>query len=383
MIVEDQLDSGVGRIRPARGTPLALVPRQTIRIALHLRLLKVRRQWNKEAPTMNAICNSETAWQLQRIPLAAITVDPAIQQRAAGTSQDVVADYAEAMRDGVVFPPIDVFSNEDGVFYLADGFHRWKARQQSAHPDVEEIECRVHPGNRDDALLFACGANTQHGLRRSRSDKIKAVTTLLCSEQWSGWSAREVARQCGVSHRFVATVRRAHLETRPDAGPPEDAASASADSSATDRPDVAPDRRRMVRRGGRRYRMNTARIGRGRSTPGRRKKVAPKPKLHSLAWSEANAAERVRFIEAAGRRSLEDALDASQPLDEVARVERAFDRFERVLRSASEPARQTFLEQCRDEIMALSQAAEPAVGDEAVPAALARANAQGGGIGYE
>jgi hypothetical protein len=111
--------------------------------------------------------------------------------------------------------------------------------------------------------------------------------------------------------------------------------------------------------------------------------TAAKPKLHSLAWSEANAAESVRFIDAAGRRSLEDALDASQPLDEVARVERAFDRFERVLRSASEPARQTFLEQCRDEIMALTQAAEPAVGDEAVPAALARANAQGGGIGYE
>jgi ParB-like nuclease domain len=322
---------------------------------------------------MNAIGNSEAEYQLQRIPLAAITVDPEIQQRAAGTSQDIVADYAEAMRDGVAFPPIDVFRDEDGTFYLADGFHR-KLAQQSAYPGVEEIECKVHPGNRDDALLFACGANAQHGLPRSRSDKIKAVTTILRSEQWSGWSDREVGRQCRVSHPFVATVRRDHLETCPDAAPPEDAATASADPSATDAPSVAPDRGRTVRRGGRRYRMNTARIGRGRSTPGRRKKVAPKPKLNSLAWSEANAAERARFIEAVGRRSLEDALDASQPPDEVW-LKLIFRRIQRVLQAASEPARQRFLDQCRDEIVALTQAAEPPVRDEAVSAALARAKA--------
>jgi hypothetical protein len=321
---------------------------------------------------MNAVDETET--EVRRIPRTAIIVDPAIQQRAAGTSQDVVADYADAMRDGLEFPPIDVFGTEDGGFYPADGFHRLEARR-SAHPDAEEIECRVHPGNRDDALLFACGANTQHGLRRNRSDKTKAVATLLCSEQWSEWSDREIARQCGVSHGFVAAVRRTHLETCPDVGSPEDAASASADPRATAAPGVAPDTPRTVRRGGRRYRMNTARIGRGRSTPGRRKKVAPKPKLNSLAWSEANAAERARFIEAAGRGSVEDALDASQPLDEVSRLRLSFRRFERVLRAASEPARQTFLEQRRDKIMALTKAAEPPGGDESVPAALARANA--------
>jgi hypothetical protein len=49
----------------------------------------------------------------------------------------------------------------------------------------------------------------------------------------------------------------------------------------------------------------------------------------------------ILFGDAGKRRS-----GASRPLDEVARAERAFDRFERVLRSASEPARQTFLEHC-------------------------------------
>jgi hypothetical protein len=330
---------------------------------------------------MNAIDNSEAEWQLRRIPLAAITVDPAIQQRAAGTSPGVVADYAESMRNGVAFPPLEVFATADGILYLADGVHRWDAFRL-ARPDAEDIECRVHRGTRDDALLYACGANAQHGLPRSRSDKVKAVTTVLCNDLWSGWSDREIARQCAVSHGFVATVR-AHLETSPDGEPPEDAASASADPGATEAAGGASDRRRTVRRSGKRYHMNTARIGGGRSTPRRRNKVAPKPKLSSLAWSEATAEERARFIEAVGRGSLEDALDASQPPDEVGRLELTFHRLERAVQTASQPARQTFLEQCRDKIIALAQAAEPPVGDDAVPAAPARANAWEGDVGQE
>ena len=66
---------------------------------------------------MNAVSNSEMEWQVRRIPFDAITVDPAIQQRAAGTSQDVVDEYGEAMRSGAAFPPIDVFSNDDATFH--------------------------------------------------------------------------------------------------------------------------------------------------------------------------------------------------------------------------------------------------------------------------
>jgi ParB-like nuclease domain len=265
---------------------------------------------------MNAVSNSEVEGEVGRILLNAIQVDPVVQQRAAGTSQDVVDDYAEAMRNGVEFPPIDVFSDDDGTFHLADGFHRLKARRL-AFPDVEEIECRVHPGNRDDAILFACGANAQHGLQRSRSDKLKAVRTLISSETWSGWSDREIARQCGVSHTYVAEVRSEHLATLPDAGPQEQEAASETppadDPSATEASGTRPVRRRTARRGGRRYNMDTARIGRGRS----------------------------------------------RPHDEVARLKRAFERFQKALDGASEPARQTFVEHCREEIMAIAITPEP------------------------
>jgi ParB-like nuclease domain len=262
---------------------------------------------------MNTVGNSES--EVRCIPLDAIQVDETVQQRAAGTSQEVIREYAAAMRDGLAFPRVDVFGNGDGPFFLGGGFHRLKARQL-AHPDVKDIDCNVHPGDRDDALLFACGANARHGLPRTRSDKRKAVTTLILSERWGGWSDRAIAKQCAVSHTYVASVRSEYLATLPDAGPQEQTAAMDAclaPDSATDKPTAAPVRRRTVRRGGRRYDMRTARIGGG------------------------------------GR----------PPKDEVTKLQRAFGRFQRALGGASELARKTFVEHRRGEIMALVGASEP------------------------
>jgi hypothetical protein len=49
----------------------------------------------------------------------------------------------------------------------------------------------------------------------------------------------------------------------------------------------------------------------------------------------------------------------SRPRDEVARLKRAFERFRKALDGASEPARQTFVEQCRQEILAIAIGPEP------------------------
>jgi hypothetical protein len=261
---------------------------------------------------MNADGNSEV--EVRRIPFDLIQVDQTVQQRAAGTSQDVVSEYAEAMRNGVGFPPIDIFGNDEGPFYVGDGFHRTEA-YRSVHPDATDIECRVHPGGRDDALLFACGANVRHGLPRSRADKLKAVLTLILSETWSGWSDREIARQCAVSHTYVAGVR-GELATFPDADPQEQTSSTdphSGPDSVTDEPTAAPVQRRTVRRNGRCYNMRTEQIGGGRS----------------------------------------------QPADEVRKLKQAFERFKMALSGASASAREAFVEHCREDVMALVNAPEP------------------------
>jgi hypothetical protein len=44
----------------------------------------------------------------------------------------------------------------------------------------------------------------------------------------------------------------------------------------------------------------------------------------------------------------------SRPQDEVAKLKRAFERFQQALDGASEPARQTFVDHCREEIMAIA-----------------------------
>ena len=71
---------------------------------------------------MNAANDPEVEWRVRRIPLEAIRVDPTVQQRASGTSQDVVDEYAEAMRNGIEFPPIDVSVRGMGRFISATAF---------------------------------------------------------------------------------------------------------------------------------------------------------------------------------------------------------------------------------------------------------------------
>lgn len=115
----------------------------------------------------------------------------------------VVSDYAEAFELNESLPPVDVF--HDGKdYWLADGFHRYHGAAKAGR---KTIACKVHKGTQRDAILFSVGANAVHGLRRTNEDKRAAVMTLLGDEEWSQWSAREIARACAVSHVLVGDVR--------------------------------------------------------------------------------------------------------------------------------------------------------------------------------
>jgi uncharacterized ParB-like nuclease family protein len=115
---------------------------------------------------------------------------------------DAVVEYADAMAAGKKFPPLlTVFDGR--AYYLADGFHRLQAAQRLR---VAKIACEVRDGSRADARLAACGANQEHGLRRTNEDKRRAVRVVL--ELQPEWSNRMVAEHVGVSHPFVAEVRQ-------------------------------------------------------------------------------------------------------------------------------------------------------------------------------
>ena len=139
-----------------------------------------------------------------------IKLDPGLQSRDA-TDERVVDEYAAALRDGATFPAVVLY--HDGTeYWCADGWHRVLAARAV---DLEEIDADVREGSRRDALRHSLGANTTHGLRRTSADKRRAVTIALADPEWAELSDREIARLCGVSHTFVAQLRRPRVATLP------------------------------------------------------------------------------------------------------------------------------------------------------------------------
>ena len=132
--------------------------------------------------------------------------DTDVQCRASIDS-GTVTEYKEALTANVVFPPLVVF-HDGTAYWVADGFHRGSAYRESG---ATKCPCDVRQGTKRDAILYAVGANTGHGLRRRNEDKKRAVMTLLNDSEWRQWSDREIARRAGVGPDMVASHRPAPL----------------------------------------------------------------------------------------------------------------------------------------------------------------------------
>ena len=137
------------------------------------------------------------------VSLDKIIINAGTQSRAK-IDENVVAEYADSMKDGAKFPPAVVF-HDGAEYFLADGFHRYFSAKKCGSPG---IFCDVREGTLRDAILFSFSANGTHGLRRTAADKRKAVMAMLEDIEWQDWSDREIARQCCVSHPFVAAIRK-------------------------------------------------------------------------------------------------------------------------------------------------------------------------------
>ena len=144
-----------------------------------------------------------------QIELAKINTE-GLQTRAA-LNRATIKEYAAAERDqGAVFPPVTVFLGPDGVYRLADGFHRLEVARQAGRTT---IAAEVHEGNFIDALKVALLANAAHGLRCTPADKRKAVMLAYKYRLELGLgevpSQRAVADTVGVSATFAGL----HLST--------------------------------------------------------------------------------------------------------------------------------------------------------------------------
>jgi ParB-like nuclease domain len=142
------------------------------------------------------------------VPLEELAIGEETQARAR-LNPATVEEYAEAMREGVLFEPVALFTQGDEPYWVADGFHRIKAARQVGFTTIAAL---VRQGSKREALLYACAANATHGLPRTNADKRKAVETLLRDDEWGTWSDNHIAQHCGVSQPFVSQLR-ASLKT--------------------------------------------------------------------------------------------------------------------------------------------------------------------------
>lgn len=153
----------------------------------------------------------------QYLPLDQLRMDGGTQARA-GLDNATLAEYTESWQalanrqNGFLDMPLIIVYHDGESYWLADGFHRVVAYRQfldggSASASPRAIRAEVRQGTRRDAVLYACGANSTHGLRRTNADKRRAIETILSDDEWKQWSDSEIARRCNVSDKTVATVR--------------------------------------------------------------------------------------------------------------------------------------------------------------------------------
>ena len=132
-----------------------------------------------------------------------IRLDGGTQSRAR-MSEGTIREYADALKEGAKFPPVVVF-NDGKQYWLADGFNRYYAHKSIGR---DNIDIDIKSGTQLDAKMYACGANSTHGQRRTTADKRHAILMMLNEPELKGSSEREIARICGVSHTLVQTVKK-------------------------------------------------------------------------------------------------------------------------------------------------------------------------------
>jgi hypothetical protein len=137
---------------------------------------------------------------------------------------EIIDQYTEDLQNGADFPAIDVFREKGSARnILADGFHRHRAHINAG---IEEIDCNVHEGGMQEALIHAAGSNFNHGMRRTNADKRHAVEMCLTDPEISLRSSQEIADICRVTKRTVNKIKHEKMSAEePESGngshPPE------------------------------------------------------------------------------------------------------------------------------------------------------------------
>lgn len=188
--------------------------------------------------------STATPTDIQMLKISSILKDPRLQHRAV-IDRDVVAEWANLIRGGTVFPAITVWFDGE-QYWLSDGFHRIAATERA---ELSEISAEIRQGGFADAQWDSYAVNATHGLRRSRTETEAVIQAALQHTKGATLSNVEVAKHLHVAEGTIRYWRK-KLSSQ-----------------------VRDDKVRVVTRGGTTYELNTRRIGtsgRGQHTTSRR-----------------------------------------------------------------------------------------------------------------
>jgi hypothetical protein len=198
-----------------------------------------------------------------------IRTDGQTQHRAAADPA-VVAEYGELMREGVVFPPISIWS--DGQHHwVSDGFQRLAA---AVGAGMTEILAEVRPGTLEDAQWHSYVANAVHGARLSSAERQRIVGLALKHTHSSGMSDLQLAEYL---HLPRTTFRRWRQELSWPNGQGEGGV-------------------KIVARGGKPYALATANIGKHAGPRPEKARRDLRAELAEMKASSSTAARRLLNI---------------------------------------------------------------------------------------
>jgi ParB-like chromosome segregation protein Spo0J len=165
---------------------------------------------------------------MKKVKLDAIRLDGGTQCRVV-IDQPTVYAYLEAMKEGDEFPPLETVF-DGSTHWLTDGFHRWHAYKLLG---IKELEVKYKPGTLQDAQIEALKANSKHGKTLTNEDKRNKVEMALSIDGFDMRSDYEIAKLCGVSQPFVASIRNPEKKEKQAAQRAKSSAKKSEELSVT------------------------------------------------------------------------------------------------------------------------------------------------------
>jgi hypothetical protein len=142
----------------------------------------------------------------QEILPSRITRHPLTSMRAGERDESYISELEGVLERGGRFkdPVVLFYESAVDTYWLADGNYRTEAASRKNRP----LDADIRPGGLRDAILYAAGANAEHGRGRTNDDKRLAVVTLLLDTEWSRESDTTLADLAGhVSQPFVGKIQ--------------------------------------------------------------------------------------------------------------------------------------------------------------------------------